>query len=371
MEISMSAQDQISTTPAIAIEHLTKRFDGNTAVDDVSIRVPPGAFLVLVGPSGCGKSTLLRMLAGLEPPTEGQISFGGKIVSGGASGVQTTAAARDAGLVFQSYALWPHKTVEGNIDWPLKVAGWSKQKREERINEVLKFLDIEALRNRYPAEISGGQQQRVAIARTIGPRPGILLLDEPLSNLDAKLRVDMRSELMRIHRGTKATSVYVTHDQVEAMTMATHVAVLRDGRVEQFGPPDELLLKPQTTFVATFLGTPAGNLVPVTCNGEDFVFNGVNLAPTAIAPDLDTAQLLYRAQDITVGRRDGRPTVKATYAESAPIAGQSMVTCLIGDLRVTAIVDGFFRAEPGAEIDLCFLRDPDAVFDADGRRVTE
>ena len=146
----MSAQDQISTTPAIAIEHLTKRFDGNTAVDDVSIRVPPGAFLVLVGPSGCGKSTLLRMLAGLEPPTEGQISFGGKIVSGGASGVQTTAAARDAGLVFQSYALWPHKTVEGNIDWPLKVAGWSKQKREERINEVLKFLDIEALRNRYP-----------------------------------------------------------------------------------------------------------------------------------------------------------------------------------------------------------------------------
>jgi iron(III) transport system ATP-binding protein len=153
--------------------------------------------------------------------------------------------------------------------------------------------------------------------------------------------------------------------------MATHVAVLRDGRVEQFGPPDELLLKPQTTFVATFLGTPAGNLVPVTGNGEDFVFNCVNLAPTAIAPDLDTAQLLYRAQDITVGRRDGRPTVKATYAESAPIAGQSMVTCLIGDLRVTAIVDGFFRAEPGAEIDLCFLRDPDAVFDADGRRVTE
>lgn len=367
----MSARDQTITAPAIVIEHLTKRFGDNTAVDDVNISVPQGSFLVLVGPSGCGKSTLLRMLAGLEPPTEGQISFGGKVVSSGASGVQTNAATRDAGLVFQSYALWPHKTVEGNIDWPLKVAGWSRQKREERINEVLKFLDIGALRQRYPAEISGGQQQRVAIARTIGPRPGILLLDEPLSNLDAKLRVDMRSELMRIHRGTNATSVYVTHDQVEAMTMATHVAVLRDGRVEQFGPPDELLLKPKTTFVATFLGTPAGNLIPVIRNGNEFEFMGCSLAQAAVAPNLNMAQLLYRAQDITVGKRDGRPAIKATYTESAPIAGQSMVTCLVGDLRVTAIIEGFFRAEPGAEIDLCFLNGPDAVFDGDGRRVTQ
>lgn len=367
----MNAHTKIETTPAISIEHLTKRFDGNTAVDDVNICVPPGSFLVLVGPSGCGKSTLLRMLAGLEPPTEGQISFSGNVVSSGMSGVQTNAAARNAGLVFQSYALWPHKTVEGNIDWPLKVAGWPKQKRDERINEVLKFLDIEALRRRYPAEISGGQQQRVAIARTIGPRPGILLLDEPLSNLDAKLRVDMRSELMRIHRSTKATSVYVTHDQVEAMTMATHVAVLRDGKVEQFGPPAELLLKPQTTFVATFLGTPAGNLVPVKREGDAFTFNAVELASAGIAPNLNTAQLLYRAQDITVGKKDGRPSVKALYAESAPIAGQSMVTCLIGDLRLTAIVDGYFREEPGAEVELCFLRDPDAVFDTDGRRVSE
>jgi iron(III) transport system ATP-binding protein len=358
-------------TPAIAIENLTKRFDGNLAVDNVNISVPAGSFLVLVGPSGCGKSTLLRMMAGLEPPTEGKISFGGKVVSSGSMGVMTNAAARNAGLVFQSYALWPHKTVEGNIDWPLKVANWSKKDRAERIDEVLKFLDIEALRHRYPAEISGGQQQRVAIARTIGPRPGILLLDEPLSNLDAKLRVDMRSELMRIHRATKATSVYVTHDQVEAMTMATHVAVLKDGKVEQFGPPDELLLKPQTTFVATFLGTPAGNLVPVVRRGEALSYEGVDLASAELAPGLGEAQLLYRAQDLTVGRRDGRPVLKAKYAESAPIAGQSMVTCLVGSLRVTAMVDGFFRAEPGADIDLSFLRPPDAVFNAQGRRISK
>lgn len=371
MEKRMKLQSQIlSDTSAIAITNLTKRFDDNVAVDDINISVPPGSFLVLVGPSGCGKSTLLRMLAGLEPPSEGEIAFNGKVVSSGRAGVMTNAASRDAGLVFQSYALWPHKTVEGNIDWPLKVAGWSREKRSNRITEVLKFLDIERLRNRYPAEISGGQQQRVAIARTIGPRPGILLLDEPLSNLDAKLRVDMRSELMRIHRATKATSVYVTHDQVEAMTMATHVAVLKDGRVEQFGPPDELLRKPQTTFVATFLGTPAGNLVPVTRTGDALAFNGTNLVGAHIAPGHAQAQLLYRAQDISVGAREGRPVVKAIYAESAPIAGQSMVTCLIGDLRLTVMVDGFYRADPGAEIELCFLRDPDAVFNTDGLRIS-
>lgn len=369
MENGMTMQNPV--TPAIDLRHLTKRFGGHTAVDDVNISVPPGSFLVLVGPSGCGKSTLLRMLAGLEPPTDGEIAFGGKAVSNGKGGVVTNASARDTGLVFQSYALWPHKTVEGNIDWPLKVAGWSKADRSKRIEEVLRFLDIEPLRHRYPAEISGGQQQRVAIARTIGPRPGILLLDEPLSNLDAKLRVDMRSELMRIHRATKATSVYVTHDQVEAMTMATHVAVLKDGRVEQFGPPDELLLKPQTTFVATFLGTPAGNLIPVKREGDALAFLEMALASSALAPGLEEAQLLYRAQDITIGAREGRPMVRARYAESAPIAGQSMVTCLVGDLRVTAMVDGFFRAEPGAEVALCFLRDPDAVFNAEGIRIQQ
>jgi len=371
MEKQMNMENRtLSATPAIAITNLTKRFDDFTAVDDINISVPPGSFLVLVGPSGCGKSTLLRMLAGLEPPTEGEIAFNGKVVSSGRSGVTTNPASRDAGLVFQSYALWPHKTVEGNIEWPLKVAGWSRDERAKRIDEVLKFLDIERLRNHYPAEISGGQQQRVAIARTIGPRPGVLLLDEPLSNLDAKLRVDMRSELMRIHRATKATSVYVTHDQVEAMTMATHVAVLRDGRVEQFGPPDELLRTPQTTFVATFLGTPAGNPIPATREGGAFMFGKTEMVSADLAPGHEKVQLLYRAQDITVGTREGRPVVKATYAESAPIAGQSMVTCMIGDLRLTVMVDGFYRAEPGAEIELCFLRDPDAVFNTDGQRIS-
>ncbi|MCC5967301.1 MAG: ABC transporter ATP-binding protein [Natronohydrobacter sp.] len=360
-----------STEPAIAIRNLHKRFDDVSAVSDINISVPTGAFLVLVGPSGCGKSTLLRMLAGLEPPSDGEIAFGGKVVSNGKAGVIHSAASRDAGMVFQSYALWPHKTVEGNIDWPLKVAGWSRKDRARRIEEVLKFLDISALRTRYPAEMSGGQQQRVAIARTIGPQPKILLLDEPLSNLDAKLRVDMRSELMRIHRATKATSVYVTHDQVEAMTMATHVAVLRGGRVEQFGSPDELLMKPQTTFVATFLGTPAGNVIPVQAVGDQLCHGDTALAPASMAKGDGKAQLLYRAQDITVGRHDGVPVMQATYAESSPIAGQTMITCMVGDLRITAMVDGFFRAIAGETIEISFLRAPDAVFNENGDRISK
>jgi iron(III) transport system ATP-binding protein len=198
----------------IEIKNLTKSFGPFKAVDDISLSVPDGSFLVLLGPSGCGKTTLLRMLAGLEQPTSGQIVFRGQVVSDGEKGWSVEPAKRNSGLVFQSYALWPHMTVRGNIEWPLKVAGMPKEQRDARVNEVLNLLAISELVGRYPNEISGGQQQRVAIARTIAPRPGVLLFDEPLSNLDAKLRVEMRSELMRLHRKIGATAVYVTHDQM-------------------------------------------------------------------------------------------------------------------------------------------------------------
>ena len=356
---------------AIRISNLVKRFGNFTAVDHVNIAVPKGAFLVLVGPSGCGKSTLLRMLAGLDDPSEGEIAFLGKPVSSGAGGVLSDPRQRNAGLVFQSYALWPHMTVANNIAWPLKVAKWSRQAREDRVTEVLTLLGINALRDRYPAEISGGQQQRVAIARTIAPKPAILLFDEPLSNLDAKLRIEMRSELMRIHRATGATSVYVTHDQVEAMTMATHVAVLNNGRVEQFGAPIDLLRQPRTTFVATFLGTPPANLLPVTRQGNDFVFEGVALHSASATPGLETAHLLYRAQDIGVGAREGRPVLNAIFSEAAPIAGQTMVTATVGDLRLTGLVDGYFQAAVGDPIQLSVLREPDAIFTPGGERFAQ
>lgn len=354
---------------AIQIKNLVKRFGSFTAVSNVNISVPAGSFLVLVGPSGCGKSTLLRMLAGLEAPTEGEIAFIGRTVSNGKDGVVSDAAARNAGLVFQSYALWPHMTVAGNIAWPLKVAKWPKAQRDARVREVLSLLGIDMLCDRYPAEISGGQQQRVAIARTIAPKPSILLFDEPLSNLDAKLRIEMRSELMRIHRATGATSVYVTHDQVEAMTMATHVAVLNGGRVEQFGKPIDLLRTPETAFVATFLGTPPANLIPVRRQAEHFVFAGTAIAEAQIAPGLDEAQLLYRAEDVVVGKVPDTPTIVARFAEAAPIAGQTMVTAMIDGLRVTAMAQGYFSSVPGEPVTLSFMNNPDAVFSREGTRI--
>jgi len=354
---------------AIRISNLVKRFGDFTAIPDLSLSVPPGSFLVLVGPSGCGKSTLLRMLAGLDEPTGGEIAFMGKVVSSGTGGVVADPKKRNAGLVFQSYALWPHMTVAGNIGWPLKVAGWDKAAREARIDEVLALLGISALRERYPAEISGGQQQRVAIARTLAPKPAILLFDEPLSNLDAKLRIEMRSELMRIHRATGATSVYVTHDQVEAMTMATHVAVMNQGRVEQFGPPVELLKHPTTTFVATFLGTPPGNLLPVRRQGDMLVHDGIALAPAALAQGRDEVQLFYRAEQISTMKDAGRPVLRAEFSEAAPMAGRVMVTATVGPLRLSAITEEQPDARPGDGIELFLSGAPDAVFAMSGERI--
>jgi len=360
-------------TEAIRITGLRKTFGEFTAIPDLSLSVPPGSFLVLVGPSGCGKSTLLRMLAGLDDPTAGEIAFMGRTVSSGTGGTLADPRQRNAGLVFQSYALWPHMTVAGNIDWPLKVAGWDRAAREARIAEVLALLAITPLRDRYPAEISGGQQQRVAIARTIAPKPAILLFDEPLSNLDAKLRIEMRAELMRIHRATGATSVYVTHDQVEAMTMATHVAVMNHGRVEQFGPPRALLERPATTFVATFLGTPPGNLLPVRRQGDRLLFEGTDLAPAALAKGADEALLFYRAEQVSTQSAPGRPALQAEFSEAAPMAGRVMVTAITGSgsgsLRLSAIVDAHPEARPGDPITLSLAGAPDAVFAASGERI--
>lgn len=343
----------------IKLQDLCKDFGGVEAVRDVSLEVPAGAFLVLVGPSGCGKSTVLRMLAGLESPSGGSISFNRKVVSGSSRLVDP--AERNAGLVFQSYALWPHMTVAGNVDWPLKVARWSAARRRERVDEVLSMLGISALAARYPGEISGGQQQRVAIARMIAPKPGILLFDEPLSNLDAKLRIEMRTELLRVHRATGATSVYVTHDQVEAMTMASHVAVMNRGRVEQFGPPLELVRRPATAFVATFIGTPPANLVPYLPG------RGPMLAPPE---GMNALMAMYRAEDIKISPTASGQSIVLEFVEASPVAGRTMVTGMARGLRVTAVVEsnpGFALGEP---INFLLPEQPVALFSGDGARLS-
>jgi iron(III) transport system ATP-binding protein len=347
----------------ITIQNLSKRFGAVEAVSDVSLAVPKGAFLVLVGPSGCGKSTMLRMLAGLEAPSAGSILFGDTLVSEGSRGWTIEPHRRNAGLVFQSYALWPHMTVAGNVDWPLKVAGLSRAERGTRVEEVLSLLGIEALAARYPNEISGGQQQRVAIARMIAPRPGILLFDEPLSNLDAKLRVEMRTELLKVHRATGATSVYVTHDQVEAMTMASHVAVMNGGRVEQFGPPRQLVADPATAFVATFMGTPPANLVPV-----DLAVQAGALGPDQL-PAEPAGHAMYRPEDLRVSRLPTAGSLPLEFAETSTLAGRTMVTGLAGPLRLTAVIDEAPDFAIGDTVHFALPPRPAGLFASDGARL--
>jgi len=250
------------STPAVEIRHLTKRFGDTVAVDDVSLTIEDGQLLCLLGPSGCGKTTLLRMLAGLIEPTEGEIYLRGRCVYSSEKGIFVPPAERGVGLMFQNYALWPHMTVRDNIMYGLRVQKVPKQEAAERVARVARMLGIEGLLSRYPSELSGGQQQRVSLARMVVVFPGIILMDEPLSNLDAKLRVHTRVELRRLQRELKMTGVYVTHDQEEALALADKIAVMHNGKVLQLGSPVEVYEHSRHVFVADFLGTPPPNLVP-------------------------------------------------------------------------------------------------------------
>jgi multiple sugar transport system ATP-binding protein len=241
---------------AIELEHLTKRFpDGTVAVDDLELTVHDGEFMIFVGPSGCGKTTALRLVAGLERVTEGEIRIGGRVVTHLAPGE------RDVAMVFQNYALYPHMTVLDNIGFPLRMQNLKKPEIRKRAREAAALLGIEDLLHRKPAELSGGQRQRVAMGRAIIRHPQAFLMDEPLSNLDAQLRVQMRAELVKLHRRLGVTTIHVTHDQTEAMTLGQRVAVLSKGVVQQVDPPQRLYHHPANTFVARFIGSPPMNFV--------------------------------------------------------------------------------------------------------------
>jgi len=242
--------------PRVSFEHIVKRYGAVTVLDDLNLAVEHGEFLVLLGPSGCGKTTLLNMLAGLTDVTDGRIMIGERDV--------TDLDPKDRGLamVFQSYALYPTKTVRGNLRFGLAAARLPRDEQDRRVAEAARILQIEPLLDRKPAQLSGGQRQRVAIGRALVKRSEVLLFDEPLSNLDAKLRTEMRLEIKRLHAELSPTVVYVTHDQIEAMTMATRIAVMNGGVIQQFGTPDEIYERPASLFVAGFIGSPAMNLKP-------------------------------------------------------------------------------------------------------------
>jgi ABC-type sugar transport system ATPase subunit len=241
---------------SVTYDHVTKEFDGNAAVDDLSLFIADGEFLVLVGPSGCGKTTALRMLAGLEEISEGRIMIGDRVVNNLAPG------ARDVAMVFQSYALYPHMTVYDNLAFSLRNRKLAKDEIERRVQSAAKILELDALLKRKPKQLSGGQRQRVALGRAIVREPAAFLMDEPLSNLDAALRVQTRAEILKLQKQLGTTTLYVTHDQVEAMTMGDRIAVMRSGVLQQVGTPEELYTNPVNTFVATFIGSPAMNLIP-------------------------------------------------------------------------------------------------------------
>ena len=243
----------------IEFQGVTKQFpDGTVAVDDISLDVPDGEFMILVGPSGCGKTTALRMVAGLEEITAGKVVIGGRVVN------ELEPKERDVAMVFQNYALYPHMTVRDNIAFPLKMQKVAKSEIDARVAEATRLLGLGELLRRKPRELSGGQRQRVAMGRAIVRHPQAFLMDEPLSNLDAKLRVQMRAELVNLHRRLGVTTLYVTHDQTEAMTLGTRVAVLRGGVIQQVDAPQRLYHRPANTFVASFIGSPPMNFVAGT-----------------------------------------------------------------------------------------------------------
>ena len=263
----------------ISLDEVTKIYpNGVKAVDALSLDIAEGEFCVLVGPSGCGKSTLLRMIAGLEDITEGDVSIGGVDVT------EKPPQERDIAMVFQNYALYPHMTVRENLAFGLKLRKLPKAEWRRRVDEVAKTLGLDELLDRKPSALSGGQRQRVAMGRAIVREPKAFLMDEPLSNLDAKLRVSMRSELARLHERLKVTTVYVTHDQVEAMTLGQRVAVLRDGLLQQFDTPQKLFHEPANLFVAAFIGSPSMNLVDAQVNGTSVKFADFELPLPASSP---------------------------------------------------------------------------------------
>jgi multiple sugar transport system ATP-binding protein len=290
----------------ITLEQVTKEFtSGLRVVNEVDLEIASGEFLVLVGPSGCGKSTLLRMIAGLEEVTGGEITIGDRVVT------NLSPRERDIAMVFQNYALYPHLTVEKNLAYGLRVRHTPKDEIKRRVREVAEMLGLEPFLQRRPAALSGGQRQRVAMGRAIVREPSAFLMDEPLSNLDAKLRVDMRAQLARLHAELKVTTVYVTHDQVEAMTLGERVAVMRDGRIQQVDTPQRLYRSPANLYVAAFIGSPAMNLVEAEVADGRVHFAGLSIPLPDTAISAGRVVLGIRPQDFSLAETAdaGLPTI--------------------------------------------------------------
>ncbi len=350
----------------IAFQNITRSFGAVAAIRDVSIDIAEGEFVVFVGPSGCGKSTLLRMLAGLETVTSGQISIGGETVT------DLPPKDRDIAMVFQNYALYPHMSVAENIGFPLRIERLSKTEQQTRVARTAALLGLEDLLDRHPRELSGGQRQRVAMGRAIVLRPQAFLFDEPLSNLDAALRVQMRKEIKLLHARLNATMIYVTHDQIEAMTMADKIAVLRDGRVEQIARPLEIYHRPANSFVASFIGSPPINLIDCMVRDGRLVTRKGGVALTPLPPESaaeeDRLTLGIRPEDLVLrGKTDAELIGQVSYLEATGQVTVVSVELNLGTLTVLQYENA--ELSVGDEVGVLLSQEKLHLFGPDGTRM--
>ena len=360
----------------VVLKNLTKKFKDVVAVDDVSIDIQDKEFAVLVGPSGCGKSTTLRAVAGLEEVTSGEIYIGDKLVN------DIPPKDRDIAMVFQNYALYPHMDVYNNMAFGLKLRKFPKAEIDQRVQEAAEILGIEKLLKRRPKELSGGQRQRVAVGRAIVRHPKVFLFDEPLSNLDAKLRVAMRAEISKLHHRLKATIIYVTHDQIEAMTMATRIFILNEGKLQQQGHPLDVYQSPANQFVAGFIGSPAMNFFPSTLlkEGSDYLIDAASFKlklPSAFHKSISS----HAGKQVTFGVRpedfhdkqffpEAKPenTIKAKIEVIEPLGDEVLFYLIIGKHQLVAKLDSRTRVKIGDEIEVALEMEETHVFDAENEK---
>ena len=362
----------------IVLKNIVKKFDKSSiAVNNLSLEIQNDDFVTLLGPSGCGKTTILRMIAGLERPTGGEIYIGGKPVFSSVRQIDIPPEKRNVGFLFQNYALWPHMTVYKNIAFGLENMKWGKSKISGRVKELLEMLHLEGYEDRYPSELSGGQQQRVAIARTLATNPKILLMDEPMSNLDTKLRMEMRMELKNLHLQTNSTFVYVTHDQLEAMTMSTKISLLKAGVLQQFASPLDIYCQPANIFVADFVGSPSINMIQ---------FKGENVNLDEIALFSSEMRLMFtpitggvaisKGKKLVVGIRpenisiskDG--PVKGEVYSSLPSGMETVVCIITGSRKLNCVLFGRVDYKTGEPVVLSFKDDNYPLFDEEtGERI--
>jgi len=351
----------------IKLTNINKFFDENHVLKDVNLEIKNGEFMTLLGPSGCGKTTTLRIISGLEDPENGLISIGNKNVVNAEDKYYTSPSKRGLNLVFQSYALWPHMTVFENVSFGLEQKKLKKADLRTKVEESLDRMQIKNLIDRYPSELSGGQQQRVAIARAIVTEPKVLLLDEPLSNLDAKLRIEMRAELKRLHRDLKTTIVYVTHDQEEALTLSTRISVFFEGEIIQVDTPQDLYRKPNDLRVAKFIGNPTINLIEETCSYKNntMSINSV-LGKFEIALEeqySENVTLSLKPEDVSIHLEAIDNGVEAKVFSVLPAGSETLVQLLIGKHVVTSKEIGEVNLELDSKVWITFPKEKINIYD--------